>query len=174
MAAVDSDYRSSPYFEIKFNVCDCEEVAAVSTVNAGPIPAPLEDGEKRDIYFDVSAATGPDYSVTPAGDWLPVSGDEALRQSLLRRFITNPGEWLTKPDYGAGGRAFLKAKGTKSERDAFAQRLRAQALKDDRVEKVGEVAVERFADGGTKFRVQIEPKAKPKRAQPITVTFEGR
>ena len=154
------------------NIGTVEDDVETVTVVTGPIPDPLVEGEEEDIYFDVSAATGPDYYVTPAGDWLPVTGDEALRQSLLRRFITNPGEWQTKPGYGAGGRAFVKAKATKANRDAFSQRLREQALKDKRVASVSEVKVESFADGGYKYSVAIVPKGRDKRSKPVLVTVD--
>lgn len=174
MADLDANFAPFPYAEFDPNACICgtgEEVPAA--VVTGPIPGPVEEEDQIDIWLDVSAAVGPDYVVTPAGDWLTVSGHEALRQSLLRRFITNPGEWQTKPQFGAGGRAFVKAKNTKAARDAFAQRLREQALIDTRVEKVLDVKVEQFA-GGSKFSVVVTPKGEPKRAKPLTVSFELR
>lgn len=173
MANADGTALTVAYWESDADNCICETVAPPATVTTGPIPAPLEDGDKLDIWFDVSAAVGPDYVVTAYGDWLPVTGDEALRQSLLRRFITNPGEWKTKPEYGAGGRAFLKEKSTKSTRDAFARRLREQALKDTRVQSVDDVTYDLFDDGGTRWTVKITPKTKIKRVQPVVVTFGG-
>lgn len=173
MADIDVDWTPFPYYELDPNNCVCPADAVPSAPVSPPILANVEDAQLEDIYFDVSAEHGPDYSVTPAGDWLPVTGDEALRQSLLREYNTNPGEWQTNPQYGAGGRAFLKAKSTKASRDAFAARLRARSLADSRVESVNDVQQERFADGGWKFHVIVIPKGRTKRSNPVTVTFEA-
>jgi hypothetical protein len=131
---------------------------------------PSDDLIARDIWYSLKGERGPEYVVTAHGDWKTVEGEEALRQSLIRAFITIPGEWQTNPGYGAGARAFLKAKNTKTNRDALAIRLRAQALRDDRVLKVDEVKVERVGDGGVRFTVMIVPKGRPERSIPVSVS----
>jgi len=96
----------------------------------------------RDLWFDVTQGEGADLIITPAKDWQFVVGREAMRQSLIRRLITNPGEWTTLPDFGVGARLFLKARNTRSNRDLLCERIRAQFLRDDRVASVDKIAVE--------------------------------
>src|SRR4051812_16319850 len=69
----------------------------------------------EDIWFDVASATPdiePDYVITASGDYALATGREALRQSLLRRLITDPDEWPTLDDYGCGALSYLKGKNT--------------------------------------------------------------
>jgi phage baseplate assembly protein W len=123
----------------------------------------------RDIWYDVAAAHGPNSVVNRRGDWLVVSGVEALRQSLIRRFITDPGEWRTKPDYGAGARRFVKKRNDAAARAQLANRLRAQALRDRRVASVEAVVVEPGAGGVLRIMVRVIPKGAPARAIPIAI-----
>lgn len=41
------------------------------------------------------------------GDLLPVSGTERGQQRIIRRLLTNPGEYLWHPEYGAGLPAYI-------------------------------------------------------------------
>ncbi|MCG7388743.1 phage tail protein [Pantoea sp. ACRSB] len=52
--------------------------------------------------YDIHHYVGGDLSTSPAGDLRPVSGTERGRQRILRRLMTNPGEYVFHPDYGAG------------------------------------------------------------------------
>lgn len=140
-------------------LCPDVETASSSISTGGGIPkASIEDESLGvDIWLDLSAASGPDRVVTPKGDWLLARGREAYRQSLLRRFITAPGDWKTKPGYGAGLLEFVKAKNTPSNRDLIATRIRAQALSDSRTKVVESINVT-MSDGMLKFAVVIVPK----------------
>lgn len=175
MANLDANFGALTYYEADANTCVCggadDSTGAAVDVNAS---APIEDAELVDLWFDISSANGPDTHVTPAGDYLVVGEEEAYRQSLIRDFISNPDEWPTNPGYGAGGRAYVKSKRTKSNRDAFKSRLRARGLADPRTESVGEIRVEDFADGGVKFVVPLFRKARERRNQPILITFDTR
>lgn len=52
--------------------------------------------------YDIYHYTGGDLSTSPAGDLRPVTGTERGKQRILRRLMTNPGEYVFHPDYGAG------------------------------------------------------------------------
>lgn len=52
--------------------------------------------------YDLYHYVGTDLSVSPSGDILPVTGTERRKQKILRRLITNPGELVFHPEYGAG------------------------------------------------------------------------
>jgi hypothetical protein len=45
---------------------------------------------------------GNDISLSSSGDILPVSGTVQGQQRILRRLLTNPGEYIWHPEYGAG------------------------------------------------------------------------
>ncbi len=133
----------------------------------------------EDIYFDVSAPdeTGQaDYIVNAAGDWTSVTGLEALRQSLLRRLITAPGEWATKPDYGCGARQFVKARNSEAVRAELASRIKAQFAKDPRVHSVDLVTVAQLDDGspGVKISIMVTPAGRLHTGAQLPVSVEIR
>jgi hypothetical protein len=52
----------------------------------------------QDLYHYI----GGDLGTSPAGDLRPVSGLEMGKQRVLRRLMTNPGDYIYHPTYGAG------------------------------------------------------------------------
>lgn len=128
----------------------------------------------EDIWYDVSRAdptTGTaDYVVSAAGDWSIASGLEALRQSLLRRLITAPGDWQTKPEYGVGAAQFVKRQLTPAVLAELESRIRSQFLQDDRVESVSTVNIERL-DGidGIKITVFVVAAGRLRQDAPLPV-----
>lgn len=54
--------------------------------------------ELNDIYQNF----GNDIAATLGGDLMPVSGADRTKQRLLRRLLTNPGDYIFHPEYGAG------------------------------------------------------------------------
>ncbi len=52
----------------------------------------------KDIYHYI----GGDLSTSPTGDLRPVENTERGKQRVLRRLITNPGDYIYHPTYGAG------------------------------------------------------------------------
>lgn len=134
----------------------------------------------EDIWYDIAAPDvtlgEADYVVTAAGDLEVVTGREALRQSLLRRYVTNPGEWPTLPEYGAGVRMYVKAKNTPAVRAELESALRAQTMRDPRVQSVTSAVVEQLDDGsdGIKVSVIVVPKGRLRSDRPLPVTIEVR
>lgn len=133
-----------------------------------------------DIHLDVAA---PDvtlgqahYVTTASGDWAIARGREALRQSLTRRLISNPGDWATKPNYGVGARQYVKAKNTSSKRAELESRIREQFMLDPRVHSVDIVTVTPLDDGapGVKISIQVTPKGRLRTDQPLDVSLEVR
>lgn len=125
----------------------------------------------RDIWFDVRQGREADYVITDAGDWKVASGLVALRQAIIRRIITDPGEWQTLPNYGVGARMFVKAKNTRSARDELAQRIRGQLLQDDRIAAVNSVEVE-INPTSVRIAVTITPKGQSLKNQPVRAAVE--
>lgn len=125
----------------------------------------------RDIWFDVTQGGEADYEVTDAGDWLMASGVVALRQAIIRRIITDPGEWQTLPNYGVGARMFVKSKNTRAARDELAERIRGQLLQDPRVESVDSVDLEINPDN-VRIAVVVTPKGQSIRNTPVRAAVE--
>ena len=134
----------------------------------------------EDIYFDV-ATPDPEseqasYVVNAAGDWTTVTGLAALKQSLFRRLITNPGEWQTKPNYGVGARQYIKARNTEATRTELASRIKSQFALDKRVKTVDTAVMSRLDDGspGIKVSVTVTPVGRLRLKQSVTFDWEMR
>jgi len=52
--------------------------------------------------YDLYHFVGGDLSTSPTGDLRPVSDTDRGTQRVLRRLMTNPGEYMFHPEYGAG------------------------------------------------------------------------
>jgi phage baseplate assembly protein W len=131
----------------------------------------------EDIWFDVTEGARANMIVTAAGDWQMVSGITALRQSLLRRTITRPGEWKTKPTFGVGAQEYVKAKDTPAMRAELAARVREQYLQDQRVESVDQVVIEKIVDGigpGLRLNVIYTPRGRLRMEQSDRIVIEVR
>lgn len=51
---------------------------------------------------DLSLGWQSDLEIGPTGDFVIASGAQATQQRLVRRLLTNPGEYIWQLDYGAG------------------------------------------------------------------------
>lgn len=56
---------------------------------------------------DLSHQWGSDLSIGSTGDLATVTGPSLGQQRLLRRLLTNPGEYIWQPGYGAGLARFI-------------------------------------------------------------------
>jgi hypothetical protein len=126
----------------------------------------------KDLFYDASDETGADLKMNQAGDWLIVSGPEALRQALIRRIVTNPGEWQTLPEYGVGARLYVKERNTQAARDELSQRLRAQMLADRRVESVASVSVDFTDQGQIDIAVTVVPRGRTLSGEAVSLEVE--
>jgi len=52
----------------------------------------------HDLYHFI----GGDLDASSTGDLRPASGSEYVKQRILRRLMTNPGDYIFHPEYGAG------------------------------------------------------------------------
>lgn len=125
----------------------------------------------KDISYEVRDTVSPNMAVTPAGDWATIVGRECLRQSLIRRLITEPGEWTTNPTYGVGALSFVKARDTKGNRDELERLIRAQYAADPRVQSVDSVTLTR-GENTLKISVRVTPIGEIDSARPLVVTHE--
>jgi phage baseplate assembly protein W len=56
---------------------------------------------------DIAHEWGTDLVIGPGGDLHTVGGDGQVRQRVLRRLLTNPGDYIWQINYGAGLAAFV-------------------------------------------------------------------
>jgi len=142
----------------------------MSTVGTWTLPAsvPSGIGEQvteqnlalgNDIFFDR------DFAISPAGDWLSVTGEAALRAALYRRLMTRPGEYRARPDYGVGLPSFVKKRANSTTVDELRVAIVDQLSLEPRIEEVVDVAVERF-DGGLRIGLTVRSAGRTVRFQP--------
>jgi len=95
---------------------------------------------------DIHHFFGGDITMSVTGDLRPVTGTELGQQRVLRRLLTNPGDYIFHTDYGAG----LPAKvGSTLNQYEITALIRGQMLLEDAVAKSPEpeITVKPFANG---------------------------
>lgn len=83
-----------------------------------------------------------DLQVTASGDYATVDGVASVKQALLNRLLTAPGEYAPFPEYGVGIRLWVKKRRARADRDALRTLIFDQAVKEERIESVTDVTVE--------------------------------
>lgn len=78
--------------------------------------------------------------VTPAGDWVIVTGRDAGRQSILREFGANPKTFVRRPEWGVGLTGLLFKGATAQTRDQAISQSRARLNANPRVRRTLEVS----------------------------------
>lgn len=79
---------------------------------------------------DVNHTWGEDIGVSNTGDIALVGGDDRGQQRILRRLMTNPGDYVFQTNYGAG---VLQAIGSPEDKGKLVATIRAQVLLEDSV-----------------------------------------
>ena len=108
---------------------------------------------------DLSHVWSGDLAAGISGDLATVSGSEAGQQRVLRRLLTNPGDYIWQPDYGAGLGSYV---GSPISHATIAATIRAQMYKEASVSHDPEPVIDvqagvggavyvhiRYADAGT-------------------------
>jgi hypothetical protein len=80
--------------------------------------------------LDISHYWGEDLGIGPTGDLGLAAGSPQVQQRILRRLLTNPGDYIWEIGYGAGLSAFVGGTATGSEVGAI---IRSQLLKESSV-----------------------------------------
>jgi hypothetical protein len=71
-------------------------------IDAIGVTPPTPSGVDLTALADVGHYWGGDIFASPTGDLLRVTRAERSKERVLRRLLTNPGEMLFHPEYGAG------------------------------------------------------------------------
>jgi hypothetical protein len=116
---------------------------------------------------DLNHYVGGDLSLSPTGSLSPVSGIERGKQRVLRRLITNPGDYLFHPEYGAGLGQYVGALMNIPEITAL---IRGQMLLEDCVAQTPKPVISVSAQNET-LSVTISYTDQPN-GEPVTLSFE--
>lgn len=82
---------------------------------------------------------GNDLNPSATGDLLAVSGATRGQQRILRRLLTNPGDYIWHPDYGAGLPRYVGSVIDVRQMNAL---IRGQVLLEDSVAKTPEPVID--------------------------------
>ena len=88
---------------------------------------------------DLSHLWGTDLSVGPTGDLALAAGPLRGQQRVLRRLLTNPGDYIWQPGYGAGLGQFVGRPGVEAQIRAI---IRSQMLQEAAVAHAPEPVIE--------------------------------
>jgi hypothetical protein len=101
---------------------------------------------------DISHRWGADLSIGPKGDLTLAKDEELGQQRILRRLLTNPGDYIWHLDYGGGLGAFV---GRTVSRNQIAAVIRGQIVKEPSVAQSPEpqvvIDLSRSVEDGTIF-----------------------
>ena len=103
---------------------------------------------------DVSQLWGSDLSLSPTGDLALASGSMLGQQRVLRRLLTNPGEYIWQPSYGAGLAQFIGGPANALQIRAV---IRSQIFKESTVARTPEPVIDvvpSSGDGGVYVHIR--------------------
>lgn len=101
---------------------------------------------------DLNQYFGGDIAASATGDLQPVDGTTKGQQRVLRRLLTNPGDYIFHPDYGAG---LPRMVGELVDVEKIRALIRGQMLLEESVAKTPEPQIEVQAiAGGVSCRIQ--------------------
>jgi hypothetical protein len=116
---------------------------------------------------DLNHYVGDDLSLSPTGSLSPVEGIERGKQRILRRLITNPGDYLFHPEYGAGLGRYVGALMNIPE---IISLIRGQILLEDCVSKQPPPVIA-VTPSNDSLSVNISYTDAPL-GEPVTLSFE--
>ena len=101
---------------------------------------------------DLYMAWAGDLASSPTGDLSTVTGPSLGTQRVLRRLLTNPGEYIWHPSYGAGLARFV---GQPADAAGIQALIRSQMLLEAAVAREPEPVILVQSDPGGSLSVQI-------------------
>lgn len=111
---------------------------------------------------------GGDLNPSATGDFQTASGPERTKQRILRRLLTNPGDYIWHPEYGAGLPRYVGSVINVRQMKAL---VRGQVLLEDSVAKSPEPVIDVQAiQGGMTVSIQYTDKDYGPQALSFNVT----
>ena len=101
---------------------------------------------------DIHHAWAGDLSAGPTGDLVTATGPALGTQRVLRRLLTNPGDYIWQPGYGAGLARFV---GQPADPAAIRALIREQMRREPAVAPVPEPVIDVQSDPGGTLSVQV-------------------
>ena len=101
---------------------------------------------------DLSHQFGADLTIGPTGDVATASGPALGLQRVLRRLLTNAGDYIWQPGYGAGLAQFV---GQPADAARIRAVIRSQIFKESAVARTPEPAIDVQSDGMGMVAVQV-------------------
>ena len=101
---------------------------------------------------DLSHQYGGDLAVGPGGDLAVVAAASLGQQRVLRRLLTNPGDYLWNPSYGAGLAQFV---GQPASAARIRSVIRSQIFQESAVARQPEPAIDVQVDAAGTVTVQV-------------------
>lgn len=118
---------------------------------------------------DLALQFGGDLSVSPSGDLLLAGGSLQTQQRILRRLLTNPGDYIWHPGYGAGLGQYVGEPGAPA---AIAGTVKMQMLRETSVAKSPAPSVSAaMADDGTLTLSLSYTEAATQQTSALTLTL---
>lgn len=89
----------------------------------------------REFSYDISQNFGSDFSFSARNDLLTSSDIEKSRQRVLRRLLTNPGDYIWHPQYGTGLQRFIGQSLSSDRFDEIRSLITSQIFLEESVAK---------------------------------------
>ena len=89
----------------------------------------------QEIVYDVDHNFGSDISLTSLNDIAHSSGLKRSQQRVLRRLLTNPGDYIWHADYGAGLAQYIGQSLNFARNDEIKSKIISQIFLEDSVSK---------------------------------------
>jgi phage baseplate assembly protein W len=121
----------------------------------------MADIYKRDVAYAHESVSG---------DLPTLNGVENLKSALIRRWITEPGTFVYRPDYGAGLLRFQNEPMTIDNRRRMARAIEEQTKLERRVESIQSITI--TSSDNTPGRTVITVVVKAIGQNDVTVTLE--
>jgi len=89
----------------------------------------------REFSYDISQNFGDDFSFSARNDLLTVADVDKSKQRILRRLLTNPGDYIWHPQYGAGLQQFIGQSLSSDRFDEIRSLITSQMFLEESVAK---------------------------------------
>jgi hypothetical protein len=129
---------------------------------------PARSDREMSLPSDLDLTWGGDLGLTPQGDLALAQGTRLSTERVLRRLLTNPGDYIWQTSYGAGLGRFVGAPAAPARISATIQSaLRAEAS----VARTPPPTVQVSAAGVSAYAVEITYTAASPAPTPLTLSF---